>query len=887
MSQATNHPEWSAERLRALFLEFFAEKGSVELPSSSLVPQDDPTVLLTTAGMQQMIPYMLGRREPPARRLTSIQKCFRTTDIDQVGNPRTLTFFEMLGNFSIGDYFKAEAIPWAWEFVTGRLGLPPERLWVTIHPSDEEAAALWAREDLAAGHLGTLEDNWWGPPGTSGPCGPDSEIYFDRGEALGCGRPDCAPGCDCDRYLEIWNLVFMQFFQDENGGRTPLAQRNIDTGMGLERLAAVLQDVPTVYDTDLFRPILARIGELAGHGYGADAEHDRAMRVLADHSRAMSFLVADGVFPTNEGRGYVLRRIIRRAVRYGRLLGLNGSFLASVVEVVGAVMGSRYPELVTNCVEIQRIVGQEEERFSATLQSGLALLARWIEEARGAEATTLSGERLFRLYDTYGFPMELSAEILREAGLSPDAAGYREAMEAQRARSRAAAGFAHGAGASLVGSVDDAPPTVFLGYGTTTATARVLALRDAQGAARTELRAGDEGTVVLDETPFYAEGGGQVGDEGVLQGPDGVFLVADTRSDGAGHHLHIGRVAEGAIRAGAAVEARVDGDRRSRTARHHTVTHLLHRALRDVLGEQAMQAGSLVNPRVARFDFANPGPVTAEQLRAVAQAINAQILRDLPVSTEEVPYAEAMRHGVWALFGEKYGDSVRVVRVGDYSQELCGGTHVHHSGEIGSAYITSETGIGSGMRRVEVVAGPAALEWVEGRLGALDRIAASVSAPAAEAAERVQTMAAELQAARRELSQLQAALASARAGDLVDTAQVVDGLRVVAARVDASNMDALGGTADRVRSRLGPGVVVLGAVIKAKPMFVASATPEAQAAGIAAGALVGQVAAVTGGGGGGRPEFARAGGKDASRLDAALALVPELVRAARKPSGGS
>ncbi len=880
----TTNEVWTGERLRSLFLEFFKEKGSLEVPSSSLVPTDDPTVLLTTAGMQQMIPYMLGVREPPARRLTSVQKCFRTTDIDQVGNPRTLTFFEMLGNFSIGDYFKPEAIAWAWELVTERLRLPRELLWVTVHPTDDEAEALWLGQGVPPERIGRLEDNWWGPPGSSGPCGPDSEIYLDRGASVGCGRPDCAPGCDCDRFLEIWNLVFMQYFQDESGARTPLARRNIDTGMGLERLAAVMQGVPTVYETDLLRPILDRVAALTGQVYGDEPRRDFAMRVLADHSRAMTFLVADGVFPANEGRGYILRRIIRRAVRYGRLLGLEGPFLAPLVQTVSAIMGGHYSLLRTNLAEIERVVVQEEERFSATLQSGLGLLARWIDEARARGQDVLSGDLLFKLYDTFGFPPELSAEILAEAGLRPDEAGYRAAMEAQRARSRAASAFAHAAGAGLRAAADDVPPTIFRGYETTAAPGRVVALRSAAGQPVERLQAGESGSVVLDETPFYAEGGGQVGDVGELRGADGIFVVEDTQSDGAGHHLHLGRVRDGTLALGALVEARVDAERRARTARHHTVTHLLHKALRDVLGPRAAQAGSLVNPRVARFDFANPGPLTPEQLREVTAAINTQILRDLPVRTEVLPYAAAMEGGVWALFGEKYGDEVRVVRVGDYSQELCGGTHVHHSGEIGSAYITSETGIGSGMRRVEVVAGPAALEWVAGRLDLLERVAGAVGAPADAAADRVQALLAELQAARRDLRRLEAAVAAVRAEDLVERAQVVDGLKVVAARVDASSTDALGEVVDRVRGKLGEGVVVLGAVIDSRPMFAASASEQAQRAGVAAGALVGRVAKVTGGGGGGKPAFARAGGSDASKLDAALALVPELVRSAGESS---
>ncbi|HEY8476627.1 MAG TPA: alanine--tRNA ligase, partial [Chloroflexota bacterium] len=666
----TNKPVTS-EEIRRAWLDFFKGKGHLEMPSSSLVPHDDPTVLLTTAGMQQMIPFMLGREQPPRRRLVSIQKCFRTTDIDSVGNLRNLTFFEMLGNFSIGDYFKAEAIAWAWEFVLDWLKLPADRLWITVHPTDDEAVDLWLRTGVPRERIVPLEENWWGPPGLSGPCGPDSELYLDRGEALGCGRPDCKPGCDCERFLEFWNLVFMQYYQDEHGHRTPLAQKNIDTGAGLERLSAIMQECRSVYETDLFRPIVAGVERLTGLTYGASPEQDFGLRVLADHGRGMTFLVGDGVVPSNEGRGYVLRRIVRRAVRYGRLLGLDRPFLTHIVDLVIDRMGKVYPSLIADRERIRQTVATEEERFAATLQAGLALLERWTAEARDRGERSLSGELVFKLYDTYGFPKELTAEILRERGLTFDEDEYRRAMEEQRARSRAAGRFAV-AGRAL-GTTLDVPRTEFLGYEATSAEGRVLALQR-DGVPVEAMGEGETGVVVLDRTPFYAEAGGQVGDTGVLVGPAGRFLVEDTQSDGAGHHLHLGRVVEGVLQLGETVQATVDARRREDIMRHHTVTHLLHQALQDVLGPHALQAGSLVSPDVARFDFAHPRPVSPEELERVAEIVNQKILADAPVTATWMSLEEARSLGAKMLFGEKYGERVRVVSIDGYSRELCGGT---------------------------------------------------------------------------------------------------------------------------------------------------------------------------------------------------------------------
>lgn len=874
---------WTSERVAQTFLDFFTEREHLLVASSSLVPENDPTVLLTTAGVQQFVPYMLGQAAAPAGRLCSLQKCFRTTDIGDVGDLSHNTFFEMLGNWSVGDYQKDQMIPWALELVTQGFGLPRERIWVTVHPSDPDARRLWEAAGLAPDHIVIDESNFWGPPGASGPCGPDTELYFDWGlDACGghdcCQRNACFPSCDCDRFLEFWNCVFMEFFQDTEGNRTPLAQKNIDTGSGLERVTRILQGVASSYETDLFLPIIQRVEQETGVRYGAAERTDQALRVLADHGRAMTFLVGDGVTPSNEGRGYVLRRIIRRAVRFGRRLGIERPFLENVVDAVVDRMAGRHPNLGATRDHIKVVIATEEERFLSTLQSGLSLLDRWIEAAKSAGQTDLSGEQVFRLYDTYGFPRELSEEILAEAGMGVSAEEFDRALEAQRARSRGAARFSMARSAGPTSDVASQPPTVFRGYESTEWASPILAVEGPDGAPA--LAEGQHGALVLAETPFYAEGGGQVGDVGEIVTPRGAFLVEDTQRDGRGHVLHMGRVLHGELTPGDIADARVDAERRRDIMRHHSVTHLLHKALRVTLGPKAMQAGSLVAPYVARFDFPNDGPVSAEQLEQIEDLINREILADLPVSIRELPFQEAIDEGAAAFFGEKYGDRVRVVTMGDFSKELCGGTHVSSTGELGAAYVASETGIGSGIRRVEVVAGRAAHQLARARGRQVSAVAARLGVTPEQVDERVQGLLDELREARRLASRLEASVGRGQAAALAAGAQEIGGVRLVAGRVDAGSMDGLLQVKDAVQQALGPGIIVLGAVIDGTPQFVAGVSKELIRPNLDAVALIKPVAAVAGGGGGGRPDLARAGGKDAAKLDAALARAAEVVREA-------
>ncbi len=875
-------PPVTSDETRRAFLDFFAERGHVEQPSSSLVPYNDPSVLLTTAGMQQMIPYMLGLERPPAVRMTSVQKCFRTVDIDEVGNPRNLTFFEMLGNFSIGDYFKPEAIAWAWEFVREWLQLPPQRIWITVHPTDEDALQLWLAQGIPRDRIGFLDENWWGPPGAEGPCGPDSELYYDFGEAAGCGRPECAPGCECDRFLEFWNLVFMEYYQDRAGARSPLSRQNVDTGMGLERVAAIMQGVRSVYETDLYRPIIDRVAEIAALGPRRTAQTDYALRIIADHGRGMTFLAADGVLPSNEGRGYVLRRIVRRAVRYGRLLGIERSFLGSIVDQVIAQMSSRYPELAERRAAILEAVELEEERFSETLAAGTERLVDWIDRARAEGQSRVAGRLLFQLYDTFGFPFELSEEILAEAGLEADRDGFEQAMAEQRARSRAGARFA-GVAEGRSYDIGDVPASQFLGYERLTTDGTVLAIRRERLPAA-ELQRGDEGLVVLDQTTFYPEGGGQVGDRGVLRAPGGIFRVTDTRRVDERHIGHVGVVEEGVLRAGAVAEAEVDRRQRAETARHHTLTHILHRTLKDVLGENTEQKGSLVAPDVARFDFNYPQSLRREQLEWVNAEIGRHILEDLPVAWEVMDLAQARRAGALAIFGEKYGSQVRVVDIGGWSKELCGGTHVRRSTEVGAAILVRESGLASGIRRVEVLGGEAALAHAWEQQERLLHLARRLGAPTDQLEARLAALLDELDQARRDQARLAQQLASRRAAQLIDAAVDVAGVKVLAAQVEAASRDALREMVDELRGRLGRSVVALAAELDGQNAFVVG-TNDGAGGELNAGEILREALAAAGGKGGGRADFAQGGVKEPAQLGVALAQVVPLVQRKLEASG--
>lgn len=882
----------TGNEIRQAFLKFFEERGHKVIPSSSLIPHGDPTLLLTTAGMVQVKPYFLGLEVPPQRRLASCQKCFRTTDIDLVGDSKHLTFFEMLGNFSVGDYFKKEAISWAWEFVTKYLNLPEERLWVTVYLDDDEASAYWQEVGVDPGRILRFgeEDNFWGPAGDSGPCGPCSEIHYDLGKELGCGRPGCKPNCDCGRFSEIWNLVFTQYDQDRSGQRTLLPRPNIDTGMGLERTAAAVQGKSSPYETDLFVPLIRRVCELSQKSYGVNEDIDRAVRVVAEHGRAITFLISDGVLPSNEGRGYVLRRVLRRASLFGRRLGLYEPFLNDIAEVTISEMGGIYPELLANKKLVAQVTKAEEEKFISTLDIGLNLAEKLIDEALKQGRRWLEGEEVFRLYDTYGFPKELTAEIAREKGLSIDLTGFQAGMEKQRERARA--GQTVGAATTPVGagvvfaSAEASEPTEFVGYETTVCQSRVMEVR-VKGQPVVAASQGDEVDLILDKTPFYGEMGGQVGDTGEISSQRGRIAITNAVRGASDVIIHQGKVLEGGISVGDEVEAKIDVGRRLDIARNHTATHLLQSALRQVLGSHVYQRGSLVEPERLRFDFSHSASITDEQVVAVQMRVNEKVRQNLPVKTKTLPYRQAIAEGAIALFEEKYGESVRVVEIGEpaISRELCGGTHVAATGEIGLFLITGETGIGTGLRRIEAVTGRAAESLVEECLSALQRMAKELGTLPEELEAKVRSLANELEAERKKSISLERELSRRIAQSLPGQAKQVNGVTVLAAKVPPLSVPILREMGDILRDKLKSAVVVLATVYDSKPSFLATVTSDLVDRGLRADDIVRQVAAVTGGGGGGKAGMAQAGGKDAARLDEALNLVENLVLGKLKQSG--
>jgi len=878
----------TGHEIRRKFLDFFAARGHRVLPSASLIPADDPSLLWTAAGMVPFKPYFTGAAKPPVPRITTCQKCLRTPDIESVGKTaRHHTFFEMLGNFSFGDYFKESAIPWAWEFVTEHLGIKPERLWVSIYLDDDEAFHIWHRVvGVPAERIVRMgkDTNFW-EIGV-GPCGPCSEIHVDLGPERGCGRDTCAVGCDCDRFLEIWNLVFIQFNRDEAGNYTPLASKGIDTGMGLERVASVLQGVPSNFDTDLFREIMDRAADLLGLTRGAvrsDGEAARradvALKVIADHARAVTFAVADGAMPSNEGRGYVLRRLLRRAARYGRLLGVTEPFLYRVAEAVINQMGEVYPELVANRTRVTRIIRSEEERFGATLAQGSDLLEQIMARTRQAGQKIIAGEEAFRLYDTYGFPLELTKEIAAEEGFTVDEAGFQVALEEQRERARRARqehDYLSEEEAFWQRLRDRVGTTTFVGYTALEGEARILALLRA-GNEVPALHAGQEGECVLDLTPCYATAGGQVSDRGVLEAQNARAEVLEVTAPVEGLYVHRVAVVEGCLNPGVAVRVKVDVQRRKRTCRNHSATHLLHKALREVLGDHVNQAGSLVAPERLRFDFTHYASLEPEEFRAVEQRVNEQILANLPVTTTETTLEEARARGAVALFGEKYGERVRLVQIGDYSLELCGGTHVATTAEIGAFKLVSEGSIGAGLRRVEAVTGDGVLEYLAARERELQEIARLVKAGSQDVVRRVEGLVARVRELEAELQALQDRLAVREVLDLLHLTREVDGVKVLAARVQGRDTPGLRGMVDLLRERLGSGVVVLGSTLQGKVNLVAGVTADLVARGYHAGNIIREVAALVGGGGGGRPDMAQAGGKDPARLDEALAAVSSIV----------
>ena len=858
----------SAE-IRTAFQQFFAERGHEIVPSASLVPANDPTLLFTNAGMVPFKDVFLGREQRPYNRAVTSQRCVRAggkhNDLENVGyTARHHTFFEMLGNFSFGDYFKRDAIRYAWEFLTEVLELPAERLWVTVYEEDEEAEAIWLEDigvDPARFSRIGAEDNFWSM-GDTGPCGPCSEIFYDHGPEVPGGPPG-TPEEDGDRYVEIWNLVFMQYDRGADGALTPLPKPSIDTGMGLERMAAVAQGVTNNFDIDLFRRLIDAAAELAG----MEATDNSSLRVIADHIRACAFLIVDGVLPSNEGRGYVLRRIIRRAVRHGYKLGIEEPFFHRLVDPLVAEMGAAFPELTAAQETVERVLRQEEERFRETLEQGLKLLA---EDLRHLQGDTVPGETVFKLYDTFGFPVDLTADVAREQGLHLDMAGFEAAMTAQRERARAASTFR----AEYGGAADFGGTTVFSGYDVEEDAAEVIGLyRD--GGAVNALSAGEHGMVILDRTPFYAEAGGQVGDTGELLASGVQFEVEDTQKY-AQARGHLGRMVSGTLRLGDAVDARIDGMRRHRTTLNHTATHLLHAALREALGEHIHQKGSLVAPDRLRFDFAHFEPITGEQLQRIEALVNAWIRRDEAAEIFETDYDSAMELGAMALFGEKYGDRVRVVRFGDFSTELCGGCHVTRTGGIGTFVITAESAVSAGVRRIEAVTGEAALERIQAQAQTLEAAAERLRTSPENLLLRVDQELSRARELERELGRLQQRLASQTGNALADSAETVAGVKVLAARIDEGG-DSLRDTVDQLKNRLGSAVVVLATADGEKVRLVAGVTKDLTGR-IKAGDLINVVAEVVGGRGGGRPDFAQAGGNDPAALPQALERVVPWVR---------
>lgn len=863
----------SGNELRSKYLQFFASKDHLVLKSYPLIPENDPTLLLIGAGMAPFKPFFTGNLKPPHHRITTSQKCVRTGDIENVGRTaRHHTFFEMLGNFSFGDYFKKEAIAWAWEFLTEWLEMPKDKLWITIHPKDEEAFNIWKDDiGLSADRIIRLEDNFWeiGP----GPCGPCSEIYIDLGEERGCGDANCAVGCNCDRFLEIWNLVFTQYDRDEAGNYKPLAKKNIDTGAGLERIASVLQNKKSNFETDLLFPIIEYTANLAGVVYGKEPSSDVSMKVIGDHSRSLTFMIADGILPSNEGRGYVLRRVLRRAVRHARMLGIEKPFLTNIVDIVVEMFKEPYPDLGDKKDYIKKVVQVEEERFHTTLAQGIELLNEQIRGMKDAGKKLLDGSTAFKLYDTFGFPWELTAEILSEYGMELDKAAFDKAMNEQRERARAARQDIE---AKMVIPDMSGLATEQLKRDPQADNANIV-LMWKDGLIIDEAKDGDEIAVILDVTPFYGEGGGQVGDSGFIRSALGKMQISTAKKLPNGAIYHVGQVIEGTLKAKESIKVELDCERNRDIARNHTSTHLLHSALKRVLGSHVNQAGSLVGPDRLRFDFSHFSSVTSEQLDEIETLVNEAILKNYATSIIETTQDMAKEIGATALFGEKYGDLVRVVIIDEISKELCGGTHVASTAEIGVFKILSESGIGSGIRRIEAVTGHEALTYIKSREKLLSDASSMLKTRPDDVPGKTESLLGRIKELEIEIAALQSRFAKTEVQELLASMQEINGLQVVIGKVNANDIDNLRSTADMVRDRITSGVVVLGAVTGDKVNFVAMATKDAVAKKVHAGNIVKEVAKVAGGGGGGRPDMAQAGGKSIEKIDDALKTAALII----------
>ncbi len=871
---------YGVNELRRMYLQFFESKGHLAMKSFSLVPHNDNSLLLINAGMAPLKPYFTGQEIPPRRRVTTCQKCVRTGDIENVGKTaRHLTFFEMLGNFSFGDYFKHEAIAWSWEFLTQVLGLEEDRLYPSIYGEDEEAFDIWTKEigvpadritrfyrDPETGEC----DNFW--EHGAGPCGPCSEIYYDRGEKYGCGSPDCKVGCDCDRFMEVWNNVFTQFEGDGKGGYTELAQKNIDTGMGLERLAVVMQDVDSVFDIDTMKAIRDSVCAMSGKKYQVDALDDVSIRLITDHIRSSTFMVSDGIMPSNEGRGYVLRRLIRRAARHGRMLGIDGLFLARLSETVINESKDGYPELEEKKDFIFKVLTQEEEKFNKTIDQGLAILNDMQDEMSKSGSRVLSGENTFKLYDTYGFPVDLTAEILEEKGFSYDEAGFKACMDEQREKARKARKTTNymGADVTVYESIDPSITTEFVGYENLTARSEITVLTTESEIVEA-LSDGEIGTVIVKETPFYATMGGQQGDKGIIKTASGEFKVEDTVKLLGGKVGHIGKMIRGMIKTGDQAELMVDEKLRSQTCKNHSATHLLQKALRIVLGTHVEQAGSYQDNERTRFDFSHFQAMTADEIARVEQIVNDEIAAALPVETAVMSVDEAKKTGAMALFGEKYGEKVRVVSMGDFSKEFCGGTHVKNTSEITAFKIISESGVAAGVRRIEALTGENVFAYYKHMEEELNTAAKTVKATPANLVERLEHLMAEMKALQSENESLKSKAAKDALGDVMDQVTEIKGVKLLAASVDGVDMNGLRELGDQLKEKLGEGVVVLASANEGKVNLIAMATDGAMKQGAHAGNLIKAIAAKVGGGGGGRPNMAQAGGKNPAGIPDAIA----------------
>lgn len=867
--------------IRKRFLDFFESKGHYVGKSSSLIPNNDKSLLLINSGMAPLKNYFSGVEVPPSKRMSTCQKCIRTGDIENVGKTaRHGTFFEMMGNFSFGDYFKTEAITWAWEFIREHLEIPEDKLWVTVYLDDDQAHDFWEKEiGVPADRIVRLgkDDNFWEIG--LGPCGPCSEIYFDRGEKYGCGSPDCKPGCDCDRYLEFWNLVFTQFDRQEDGTYPELANKNIDTGMGLERMACIMQDVDNIFEIDTIKYIIQGIEELANIKYGEDDKKDVSVRIITDHMRAMSFLIADGVLPSNEGRGYVLRRLLRRAARHGKLLGIKEDFLYKLYDRVKEVSGEAYPELVEKESYVKKVIKIEEEKFNETLDQGVEILNGYIAELKEANETVLSGDKAFKLYDTYGFPLDLTEEILEEQEFGIDEEGFHKEMEEQRQRARADRGAMEDEGwkEDPLSTLDESVASTFDGYKNLNVSGKVTAIVKEDEIVEM-INEGEKAIIVLNETSFYAEGGGQAGDIGTLENEDAIFEVVDTRKGANNTIKHIGFVKKGQIKVSDALESKVNKEVRMASARNHTATHLLHEALKEVLGDHVNQAGSLVTPERLRFDVTHFEPISKEELKAVEEKVNKAILDALEVNCEIMNINDAKEKGAMALFGEKYGNEVRVVSMGDYSVELCGGTHLTNTSQVGLFKILSEGGVAAGVRRIEAITGHAVYEYLTNRDNMINEVCSALKTKEDNLVQRANHLVEENKALAKELHETKTKLNLQSVDSLLDAKVEINGVNLLCAKFEDIDMNTLKETADTLRDKVGSGVVVLSNVADNKVNFVVTATQDVIEKGIHSGNIVREVAKIANGKGGGRPNMAQAGATDVSKVDEALSYASEVVK---------